>query len=128
MLPAANRMRRSADFAAVLRHGRRAGAPTAVMRHHRGLRADDAALVGLVVGRNVGNSVVRHQVSRRLRAQLARRLDLLPDGSGTVVRALPAAAPASSAELGRDLDRLLRRVLPGADRASRAGAVAGQRR
>ncbi len=77
---------------------------------------DDAAdvaespVVGLVVSRTVGGSVVRHRVSRRLRAQLSARLDLLPLGSGTVVRALPASASASSAALGADLDRALTRL------------------
>jgi ribonuclease P protein component len=39
------------------------------------------------------------------------RLHLLPPGSTLVVRALPAAASASSAELGADLDVALRRLL-----------------
>lgn len=104
-------MRRSADFAAVLRSGQRASAPTLVVHHRAGLRAEGPPLVGLVVGRTVGNSVIRHRVSRRLRAQLAARLTRLPSGSGTVVRARPAAAPATSAELSRDLDRGLARVL-----------------
>jgi ribonuclease P protein component len=120
MLPAANRMRHSADFATVLRRGKRAGAPTLVVHHNRTLRADGAALVGLVVSRNVGNSVVRHRVSRRLRAQMAARLRRLPNGSGTVVRALRPARPATSAELGRDLDRVLHRVLADSDPARRA--------
>jgi ribonuclease P protein component len=63
--------------------------------------------VGLVVGRSVGNSVTRHRVTRRLRAQLAVRLNELPPGSGVVVRALPEAASATSASLGADLDRAL---------------------
>jgi ribonuclease P protein component len=111
MLPSAYRMRRSADFTAVVRAGQRAGTPTVVIHHRSGLRTDGPALVGLVVGRSVGNSVVRHRVSRRLRAQLAARLSTLPAGSGTVVRARPAAAPASSTQLGRDLDQGLGRVL-----------------
>jgi ribonuclease P protein component len=49
-----------------------------------------------------------------LRAQLRPRLDRLPDGSATVVRALPGAGTDSSARLGADLeaafDRLLVRV------------------
>lgn len=122
MLPAANRMRRSADFVTVLRRGRRAGTSTLVLHHDRGLRADGAALVGLIVGRNVGNSVVRHRVSRRLRAQLVERLDMLPDGSGTVVRALGPAAPATSAQLGGDLDRALYRVLTEPHGAPKAGS------
>ncbi|MDT7574979.1 MAG: ribonuclease protein component [Pseudonocardiales bacterium] len=69
-----------------------------------------APRVGLIVGRTVGGSVERHRVSRRLRAQLAARLDRLPAGSGTVVRALPAAGAATSATLGADLDAALARL------------------
>ena len=71
------------------------------------------ARVGLVVGRAVGNSVVRHRVSRRLRAQLKDRLDLLPNGARLVVRALPDTAVASSAALGGDLGRALDKLTAG---------------
>lgn len=66
--------------------------------------------VGFVVSKAVGNSVVRHRVVRRLRAQVAERLSTLPAGTDLVVRAAPAAATASSVELGADLDRALERV------------------
>ena len=66
--------------------------------------------VGFVVSKAVGNSVVRHRVSRRLRHQMAERLGQLPAGTAIVVRALAPAATASSAELGRDLDAALRRL------------------
>jgi ribonuclease P protein component len=66
---------------------------------------------GLVVSKAVGGSVVRHRVSRRLRHLLAPRLGELPSGAMLVVRALPAAADATSAELGDDLDDGLRGVL-----------------
>lgn len=65
---------------------------------------------GLIVGKRVGGSVVRHQVSRRLRAQLSERLAQVEAGSAIVVRALPEAADASSAALGRDLDAALQRL------------------
>ncbi|SDI83689.1 ribonuclease P protein component [Frankineae bacterium MT45] len=70
-----------------------------------------APKVGLIVGKAVGNSVVRHQVSRRLRAQLAARVQQLPLGSLAVVRALPAAADVTSQELGSDLDSAIAKVL-----------------
>ena len=111
MLPQAHRMRRASEFATVIRAGRRARRGCLVVHVADGVYPQ-AALVGLVVGKSVGNSVVRHQVSRRLRAQLAARLDELPAGSGTVIRALPEAAWASSAVLGADLDAALRKVLP----------------
>lgn len=59
----------------------------------------------------VGNSVVRHRVSRRLRHLVRDRLDLLPPGTSLVVRALAPAADADSASLGRDLDAALHKVL-----------------
>ncbi|MDQ1739062.1 MAG: ribonuclease protein component [Pseudonocardiales bacterium] len=76
--------------------------------------ADRAAVtkVGLVVGKAVGASVVRHQVSRRLRAQLRERLDLIPNGAKLVVRALPETSAATSAVLGRDLSRALDKLTP----------------
>ncbi len=74
------------------------------------------ARVGFVVSKAVGGAVVRTRVKRRLRAVLAERLALLPAGSLLVVRANPAAAEATSAELARSVDRVLERVL-GAPRA-----------
>jgi ribonuclease P protein component len=102
-------MRRSTDFSAVVRGGVRVRGGSLIVHHQRRL-GPHAARVGLVVGRGVGGSVVRHRVSRRLRAQLAARLDRLPAGSGTVVRALPETATASSAQLGRALDKALARL------------------
>jgi ribonuclease P protein component len=115
VLAAANRMRRSADFAAVVRTGTRARSGALVLHRLSGLRSGPA-LVGLVVGRNVGASVVRHRVSRRLRAALRDRVELLPAGSGTVVRALPGAAEADSAQLAADLDAALSRLGTGVPR------------
>jgi ribonuclease P protein component len=105
-------MRRSTDFTSVVRSGSRSRRGCVVV-HHRATLGPGPALVGLVVGRSVGGSVVRHRVSRRLRAQLAQRLDRLPAGTGLVVRALPEAATADSAEIGRDLDAAIDRLLRG---------------
>ena len=62
---------------------------------------------GFVVSKKVGNSVVRHRVTRRLRPLVRLRLAALPAGSDLVVRALPGAADTSSTQLGRDLDAAL---------------------
>ena len=72
--------------------------------------------MGFVVSGKVGNAVVRHRVTRRLRALMRPQLAGLPAGTDVVVRALPAAASASSAELGPDL----RAALAGALRKSRS--------
>jgi ribonuclease P protein component len=122
VLPAAHRLTRGADLRRVARSGRRSGQRTVVVH----LLADDhpgPALVGFVVGRAVGGSVVRHRVQRRLRHLCRDRLALLPPGSSLVVRALPPAAAAPSSELAADLDRCLERSL--AQPAGSRGAVSG---
>lgn len=113
MLPAAYRMRTSSDFAQALRVGRRARCGGLVVYLAPAVAPESEtsqSRVGLVVGRSVGGSVVRHAVSRRLRAQLAARLPELPAGSHLVVRALPPAASHSSSQLGRDLDQALAKL------------------
>jgi ribonuclease P protein component len=69
------------------------------------------ARAGFVVGKSVGNSVVRHRVTRQLRAVVRNELHRLPPTADLVVRARPEAADAGSAVLHRDLvagmDRLL---------------------
>ncbi|MDS0133075.1 MULTISPECIES: ribonuclease P protein component [unclassified Amycolatopsis] len=116
MLPAAARLRRSEDFRVVLRRGSRAGRRRLVVH---ALTTDpseaadalpSAARAGFVVSKAVGNSVVRHRVSRRLRHLVSARLGTLPAGTALVVRALPPSSTASSAELGSDLDAALRRL------------------
>ena len=83
--------------------------------------SDRPARAGLVVGRSVGPAVVRNRVARQLRHLLAPRLPALPAGTDLVVRALPSAAGASSADLARDLDSGVRRV------RSRLGHAPGTR-
>jgi ribonuclease P protein component len=112
VLPAPARLRRREDFTLAVRRGRRAGRRTLVVHHLVPEGAVPEARVGFVVGRAVGNSVVRHRVSRQLRHLVRDRLDRLPAGSLLVVRALPSAAGADSADLGRDLDAALTRLLP----------------
>jgi ribonuclease P protein component len=68
-------------------------------------RTDQAhpPLVGFVVSRAVGGAVVRNRVQRRLRHLMRPHLVELPPGALLVVRAQPAAAAATSAELEADL-------------------------
>ena len=121
MLPRRHRLTRPEDYRAVLRRGqdpdrvrRRAGTELLVV--HVAIPSHTSPTrpprVGFVVSRAVGNSVVRHRVVRRLRAQVAERLQALPSGADLVVRAQPAAAAASSAELGEALDHAFGRIVP----------------
>jgi ribonuclease P protein component len=120
VLPAQARLRRRPDFTAVVRSGRRAGRPTMVL-HYLAVRPAPTGpdgrstapgpRAGFVVGRSVGNAVVRHRVTRRLRAVVGLQLHRLPPSADLVVRARPEAADAPSAVLRSDLvaglDRLL---------------------
>ncbi|GHJ46663.1 hypothetical protein Cs7R123_40050 [Catellatospora sp. TT07R-123] len=82
------------------------------------------ALAGFVVSKAVGKAVTRNTVKRRLRHLVAERLDRLPAGSLLVVRALPQAAAAPYAQLGRDLDAALAAVARGrADKGPRPAAT-----
>ena len=110
MLPASARLTRREEFASTIRRGRRAGRSRLVV-HLRSADTDPSAAppprAGFVVSKAVGNAVVRHRVSRRLRHLVSERLDGLAPGSALVVRALPPSAESSSAELARDLDSAL---------------------
>jgi ribonuclease P protein component len=122
VLPTASRLRRRCDFTATVRRGRRAGRPRLVVHLEVSGGPDGlpvaAPRVGFVVAKTVGGAVVRNRVRRQLRHLVASRLEQLPAGANLVVRALPAAAGASSAELGSDLDAALTRVVRAASDAS----------
>lgn len=114
MLPATARLTRSDDFRLVTRQGRRTGGPRIVVHALPPttdvVQTNVAPRVGFVVSKTVGNSVTRHRVARRLRHIVRDRLGTLPPGSSLIVRALPSAAAASSADLRQDFDVALRRL------------------
>lgn len=118
MLPAAHRLIDSDAFRVTVRSGRRCGSRTLVV--HLDIRPPSARLsesparVGFVVSKAVGNAVVRNRVKRRLRHLSREHLPTLGALSGTavlVVRALPASATATAAELDADLRRCLSKVV-----------------
>ena len=66
--------------------------------------------VGLVVSKAVGNSVQRHQVSRRLRHVARCVIEDLDPGDRVVIRALPSSRNAISARLEQQLRVALQRA------------------
>jgi ribonuclease P protein component len=115
VLPRQSRMRRPEEFRGAIRTGRRAGGP--VLAGHlllppdAGVRSGEPAKVGFVVSRAVGSAVVRNRVKRRLRELMRGRLASLPSGCMLVLRAHPAAAGASQADLAADLDLVIGRLM-----------------
>ncbi|MGC4885958.1 ribonuclease P protein component [Micromonospora sp. DT227] len=125
MLAAAQRLRRSSDFAAAVRGGRRVGRGAVVVHltlpeptestatpspepaRSSGAEISAPRRAGFVVSKAVGGAVVRNKVRRRLRHLVRERLAELPAGTTLVVRALPPAADAAYARLGADLDAAL---------------------
>jgi ribonuclease P protein component len=91
VLPAASRLTHRDEFAQVMRRGRRCGRERLVVHVGR-FPGSPRPRAGFVVSKAVGGSVVRPE-------------------TGVVVRALPPAARASSAELSADLDAALRTAL-----------------
>lgn len=61
--------------------------------------------VGFVVSKKVGNSVVRHRVTRRLREIIRPRIDALPPGSTCVIRSLPGIEEVPFAQLADEVEQ-----------------------
>lgn len=83
-----------------------------------GQASPSGARAGFVVGKAVGNSVVRHRVTRQLRAAVRAELHRLPPTADLVVRARPDAAAAGSAVLRRDLSVGMSRLLADGSRSA----------
>ncbi|GAB3655091.1 ribonuclease P protein component [Actinocorallia lasiicapitis] len=120
MLPSGHRMRRRHEFTLAVRRGNRAGRPHLVAHLYLpdpstadGADGEPAGnpLVGFIVSKAVGNSVVRNRVQRRLRHLARDHVPRLPAGSLLVVRANPKAAGAPAEELAKDFDSALGRLL-----------------
>lgn len=125
MLSPQNRMRSRLDFTETVRSGRRAGRRDVVVHllaggaggRRREVAEPVAPILGLIVGKQVGGSVVRKKVSRRLRAAAAPVLGECPPGARLVVRALPSSAGSEVLEFERQLRSAIRKLSPAASDA-----------
>ena len=97
MLPAKNRLRTSKDFALTTKTGVRATSLSLVVYlktnstnslNETNAGNSNAPLVGLIVNKSVGGSVVRHRVSRQLRHLASTYISNIPAGSRLVIRVL----------------------------------------
>ena len=90
MLAKTARISKSADFAKATKGGLRSTTNSLVGYLHLS-NSGEAARCGLILNKSVGNSVVRHNVARKIRHLIAANLTSLPTGSLFVIRALPAS-------------------------------------
>ena len=94
MLPAKNRLRTSKDFVLTTKTGFRATSLSLVVylktnpNNPTNASNSSAPLVGLIVNKSVGGSVVRHRVSRQLRHLAATHISSIPADSRLVIRVL----------------------------------------
>ena len=118
MLPPQYRMKRSADFGATVKQGRRAVQPDVIVYSRvvgdRRIDAPDVVeaspRVGLIIAKSVGSAVERHRVARRLRHVARDVLGDLHTGEQLVIRALPSSRGAKSDGLRAQLRAGLRSV------------------
>ncbi|WP_080792235.1 ribonuclease P protein component [Corynebacterium pacaense] len=115
MLPAQNKLNSSVQFRTTMRNGRRAGSKTLVVHLWDSAESLDGSggsteiastggpRFGLIVSKAVGNAVVRHRTSRRLRHVCSKIAAELSPTDFVVVRALAPSAEASSRDLEKDL-------------------------
>ena len=97
MLAKANRVVSGADFRSIVRTGRRASTPLAVVYStHTG---ETPTRFGFIVAKSVGGSVVRNRMRRQLRAIGRELLSDRATGVDVVVRPLPGSAEQTWATL-----------------------------
>lgn len=111
MLTAAHRLRAAAEFTTTTRKGFRAAKSLLVAHYHLPPGATGPAKVGFTVSSAVGGSVIRHRLTRQLRAGCRALLPELPTGSRLVVRVLPAAAQAPALAVQNELRSVVTAVL-----------------
>lgn len=95
----------------VVRRGSRCGGARVVTSVLPTADAERAARFGFIISKQVGNAVIRNTVRRRLKAVCAELLSEVPQGTDVVIRALPASATASFAELRADVQRCITRLI-----------------
>jgi ribonuclease P protein component len=107
MLAKTARISNSADFAKATKSGLRSTTNSLVGYLHLS-NSSEPARCGLIINKSVGNSVVRHNVARKIRHIIADNLTSLPAGSLFVVRALPAA---NTADLKSEATELIYKLV-----------------
>lgn len=108
MLSADARLRKSTEISLVLRGGRRFASQLLVL--HVAPGRSTHTRFAFAVGKNVGNSVVRHRLTRQLRHLAKESNTFLPIPSDVVVRALPASSSATFTQLRESFETAVKKA------------------
>jgi ribonuclease P protein component len=109
MLAQKNRLRKASEFALATKGKRVSGENFLlyVATPTNGERSGAPVKVGLIVGKNVGNSVIRHRVSRQIRHAIAPHLSKFSEGTLLLFRAHPGAAKRAAHNLNGEISGLI---------------------
>lgn len=109
MLAQQNRLRKASEFALATKGKRVSGENFLlyVATPLDGERSGAPVKVGLIVGKNVGNSVMRHRVSRQIRHAIAPHLTKFSEGTLLLFRAHPGAAKSAAGNLNGEISALV---------------------
>ncbi len=105
----AMRLRRRPEFVAVQSSGRKVHGKLFVALVVETAATAPVGRVGLTVTKRIGNAVIRNRIKRRAREWL-RRNGWVPSGRDVVLVAKDAAATSTSADVARDLERVVARI------------------
>ena len=89
MLPKKHRLNLSKDFEKVTKNGVKVNTEIAVIYAIANPLTQTNSQIGLIVSKIVGNSVIRHKVSRQIRNVVKKIINNIPNNIQIVVRALP---------------------------------------
>ena len=121
MLAQIHRLRKASEFALASKGTKVSGEN--FLLHVRtpldGARSGAPVKVGLIVGKSVGGSVIRHRVSRQIRHAIAPHISRFSGGTLIVVRAHPGAARSIDQNIGDEISLLINRYFSRSDAGSR---------
>jgi ribonuclease P protein component len=121
MLAQRNRLRKASEFALASKGTRVSGEN--FLLHVRppsaGVRQGAPVKVGLIVGKNVGGSVIRHRISRQIRHAIAPHIERFSEGTLVVVRANPGAGRTVNQNISGEISSLISRYFAKTESESR---------
>ena len=111
MLPKKNRLTSTKDFQNVTKTGVRVYSDVAVIYALANPTSQKNSEIGLIVSKVIGNSVVRHKVSRQIRNVVKEMLETIPGNIQIVIRALPAITDKDFSEINKILSESINKSI-----------------